>query len=230
MKVYDWQSVEERRINANITRKMIWGENVMAVKWRLAPNTAIPEHDHVSEQMTIVEEGSITLLFPGEDAVTLLPGQMLMIPSMKRHAVKVGPDGSSAIDIFSPIRRDFIEGKDAYLGGTQDASATPSPVDESQLSIEDGYRKVDAFLRSAGIKTDPDRLKDYSLEELAWLAYERKTISMGQLRELLGITKEEARALIRRWKHGDDHSEYSLQRRKERIVILPGELLGRPKS
>ncbi len=39
----------------------------MVTRWELAPNTPLPVHDHVSEQVTMVLEGSVTLVFPGEE-------------------------------------------------------------------------------------------------------------------------------------------------------------------
>ena len=47
---------------------------------------------------------------------------------------------------------------------------------------------------------------------------------MGQLREILGIDKTKARALLRQWKHGDDHSESSYKRKFERMIDLPDEI------
>ncbi len=110
MRVISWNEVNEEKLNENITRKMIWGDKVMVTRWELAPNTSLPLHDHVSEQVTMVISGSVTLLFPGEEGRTLRAGDMLIIPSSKPHGVKVGPEGCIVSDIFSPIREDFIQG------------------------------------------------------------------------------------------------------------------------
>ena len=59
-----WDDIRVEKVNENITRKMFWGQNIMVTKWELAPDTQIPVHDHVSEQVTMVERGSVTLCFP----------------------------------------------------------------------------------------------------------------------------------------------------------------------
>jgi len=58
---------------------------------------------------------------------------------------------------------------------------------------------------------------------VARYAYERECLSLGRVREILGISKEQAKALLRQWKHGDDHSESSLRRKMERLIIISEE-------
>lgn len=67
-------------------------------------------------------------------------------------------------------------------------------------------------------------MKELPLDLLARFAYERECLSMGQLRKILGLDKQQAKELLRQWKHGDDHSEASLRRKWERLVIVPGDL------
>jgi len=221
MQVYTWADISEERINENITRQMFWGKNIMVTRWRLAPNAALPEHEHVSEQITMVHEGSVTLLFPGGADVTLGPGQMLVIPPSVPHGVKIGPDGCVVTDLFSPIREDFIQGKAAYLkqeqpgpGGSQDPAARD----------ERAYERLLGFLKAAGIKVTLDEVKEVPLHILARYAYERQCLSLGELRDVLGMDKQQAKAMLREWKHGDDHSEASLARSLQRQVILPWEV------
>jgi hypothetical protein len=47
---------------------------------------------------------------------------------------------------------------------------------------------------------------------------------MGQLRRILGLNKDQAKGLLRQWKHGDDHSESSLRRKMERMIVLPSDI------
>ena len=63
----------------------------------------------------MVKEGSVTLVFPGEENVTLRSGDMLVIPPSKPHGVEVGPQRCTVMDLFSPLRQDFIDGSAAYL-------------------------------------------------------------------------------------------------------------------
>ncbi len=224
MHTISWKDIAEERVNENITRKMFWGENVMVTRWVLAPNTVLPVHDHVSEQVTMVQEGSVTLVFPGEEEVTLRSGDMLVIPGSQRHSAQIGPNGGTIIDLFSPLRQDLIESRNAYFakgGAVGDAQVGSPPSDAKDA---DPYRRLHGFLGASGIKVALEELKNIPLDLLARYTYERQCITMGQLRQILGIDKTQAKALLRDWKHGDDHSEASYQRMLERMIMLPSEL------
>jgi quercetin dioxygenase-like cupin family protein len=221
MRVFNWAAVEEERLSEQIVRKMFWGENIMVTKWELAPNINLPTHDHVSEQVTTVERGSVTITFPEGGDVTLHVGDMLVIPPSKPHGVKVGPEGCTAVDLFSPIRRDFIEKSSAYLGQTGPGKGDQTPPAEDARHAE-AYVSLQRCLATKGINVGMEQVKEVPLELLARYAYERECISMGQVRAILGMDKEQAKALVRQWKHGDDHSEASLRRKLERLVSVVG--------
>jgi quercetin dioxygenase-like cupin family protein len=217
MRVISWNEVNEEKLNENITRKMIWGNNVMVTRWELAPNTSLPLHDHVSEQVTMVISGSVTLLFPGEEDRTLRAGDMLIIPSSKPHGVRVGPEGCIVSDIFSPIREDFIQGTASYIkSGPPDQDNSGSGIDKAEA-----YREFHGLLLTAGVKIGLEDLQEIPLELVARYAYERECVSLGQLRTILGLNKDQAKELLRQWKHGDDHSEASYRRKLERMIVLP---------
>ncbi len=221
MKVISWEKIEEEQLNEDISRKMFWGENVMVVKWKLAPGTELPMHEHVAEQVTMVERGNVSLIFADEGAIELGPGEMLVIPSNKPHRVNVGAEGCDVTDLFSPIREDFVNKTSASLSGPADKEATgPQVIDENQA-----YLDLWSFLRGKSIRVDFEQFKELPLELAARYTYDRECISMGQVRKILGMDKEQAKALIRKWKHGDDHSEYSLRRMHERLAIIPGDPL-----
>ena len=220
MRTISWKDVNGQELNENVTRKMIWGDRVMVTRWELAPNTSFGVHDHVSEQVTMVERGSVTLLFPGEEDRRLMAGDMLIIPSSKPHGIKVGPEGCTAVDIFSPIRTDFIEGAETYIK----ADAQHDAAKRETKHDVDAYRELQGFLHAAGIKVALDDIKEVPLELLARYVYERGGITLGQLRTVLGLDKDQAKALLRQWKHGDDHSEASYKRKLERMIVLPADL------
>lgn len=205
-----WDIIEEEKLGPNIARKMFWGENIMVTRWELAPDTTLPVHDHISEQVTIVERGSVTVHFPNAKDVVLHEGDMLVIPPSEPHSVTVGPRGCTAMDLFSPIRHDFIESR----------GEAGRPPEETE---EDKYVQLQGFLASAGIELPLDQLLQVPLEVLARYVYDRECITMGQLRKILELDKKQAKELLRQWKHGDDHSESSLKRKMERLIVLPWE-------
>lgn len=207
MDILCWKDLPEEKITSNIARQMFWGENIMVTKWTLAPDTIVPTHEHESEQVTMVQSGSVTLLFPEGEEYALHAGDMLVIPSLKPHGVKVGPQGCVALDLFSPIRNDFIEGRAGYFAKDGEP--------------KDSYRRLYGFLRRTGMNVTLDELREVPLEVLARYVYDKECITMGELRDILGLDKKQAKELLRQWKHGDDHSESSYKRKLERLIVLP---------
>lgn len=210
MEILCWKDLPEEKLSTSITRQMFWGDNIMVTKWVLAPDTDLPIHEHESEQVTMVQSGSVTLLFPGEADRTLNAGDMLVIPGRKSHGAKAGPQGCTALDLFSPIRQDFIRNRTTYFA----ADAQP----------KDPYPRLYGFLKATGMKVTLEELREVPLEVLARYVYDKECITMGQLREILGWDKKQAKDMLRQWKHGDDHSESSFKRKLERLVVIPPEL------
>ncbi len=203
MNPVSWPELPEEKIGADMCRKLLWGQNVMVVRVELQPRATVDIHEHVSEQITMIERGSIILRLPHGEETKLSAGDMLVIPSSLPHGVLVGPEGCVLLDIFSPIREDFITGK------------LPPDAEVDQ----DSYRQLQGYLRAQGIKIAIEQLRELPLEVLARYTYERQCITMGQLRRILGLDKTQARNLLREWKHGDDHSESSAQRKLERLIV-----------
>jgi quercetin dioxygenase-like cupin family protein len=83
------------------------GKQTMANWVRIAPNVGVPLHAHPHEQLGLVIEGSITMTI-GERAETVGPGQCYRIPGNLMHAGLAGPDGCLVVDIFSPLRDDYV--------------------------------------------------------------------------------------------------------------------------
>lgn len=73
----------------------------------------VPEHSHPNEQVSMMEQGALRFVFPGEEVV-LRAGEVLRIPSNVPHSAEALED-SVGIDLFSPPRADWIAGNDAYL-------------------------------------------------------------------------------------------------------------------
>ena len=63
--------------------------------------------------MTRVLKGVLKLRLPDKE-FTLGEGEVLHIPSGVKHSA-VAVEDALALDVFSPIREDWLSGKDAYL-------------------------------------------------------------------------------------------------------------------
>lgn len=104
----NWSSIPFERIGEGIERQMIVGEKLMICRLRFAPLVVTKEHDHPHEQMTIVEKGRVRFFIEGEERIAGA-GDILHFPSMCRHGATMLDEQVILIDIFSPVREDFLK-------------------------------------------------------------------------------------------------------------------------
>ena len=103
----DWASIPVEQLEEGIERQMIVGEKVMICRLRIAPNIVTPAHDHPHEQMTIVEQGR-ALFTIGDEQRIAKAGDVLHFPSGTWHGATMLDEEVILVDIFSPIREDFL--------------------------------------------------------------------------------------------------------------------------
>lgn len=103
----DWSQVPVENIAEGIERQMIVGEKIMICRLRFAPNVVTPAHDHPHEQMTFVERGRV-LFTVGDKQRVAKAGDTLHFPSGIWHGATMLEEEVILIDIFSPIREDFL--------------------------------------------------------------------------------------------------------------------------
>ena len=113
MKLHNWNQVEEEQLNPQATRKMIHGSTMTMARLRLQKGFVVPTHSHVNEQITTVEQGSVVIITATE-RITVRAGESLVIPPNVPHSAECLED-CVALDIFSPVREDWVRGDDAYL-------------------------------------------------------------------------------------------------------------------
>ena len=73
----------------------------------------VPTHQHESEQLTYIIEGALKFDIEGREIV-VRKGEVLHIPSNVPHRA-VALEDTLDLDIFSPIRTDWLTGQDEYL-------------------------------------------------------------------------------------------------------------------
>src|SRR5437867_579669 len=103
----DWASIPVQQLEEGIERQMIVGENLMICRLRFAANLITPAHDHPHEQMTLVERGRV-LFTIGDEQRVAQAGDVLYFPSGTWHGATMLDEEVILIDIFSPIREDFL--------------------------------------------------------------------------------------------------------------------------
>jgi len=103
------------RLNPAAERRVIHSERLTVARLRLAAAAVVAEHHHENEQLTMVMSGRLQFFYPGGELV-VGPGQVLQIPPNVPHRV-VALEDSEAIDLFAPVREDWLRGEDSYLRG-----------------------------------------------------------------------------------------------------------------
>ena len=87
--------------------RTFWGENMLLSLVEIDANSEVPPHVHPHEQGGIVIEGEMEMGIDGEVKL-LKPGDMYIIPGNVEHYAKCGASPAKALDIFSPVRQEFI--------------------------------------------------------------------------------------------------------------------------
>jgi quercetin dioxygenase-like cupin family protein len=115
MQLHNWDQLTEERLNASVTRQVIHGSNITVAKLRTRKGALVPTHSHPNEQITTLEQGAMLFVTPTEKII-VRAGESLCIPPNVPHSVESLED-SIAVDVFSPVREDWVRGDDAYLRG-----------------------------------------------------------------------------------------------------------------
>ncbi|HEX8146805.1 MAG TPA: cupin domain-containing protein [Pyrinomonadaceae bacterium] len=104
----DWSRVPVEVLDEGIERQMIVGERVMVCRLRFAPRVVTPPHDHPHEQFTFVERGRV-LFTVGDEQRVAEAGDVLHFPPGSWHGATMLDEEVVLLDIFSPVREDFLD-------------------------------------------------------------------------------------------------------------------------
>jgi quercetin dioxygenase-like cupin family protein len=110
---YTWESVPLETMSDLISRKVVTGEKAMVAQVFLKKDAVVPEHHHESEQITYIIEGALKFDLEGREVI-VRAGEVLHIPSHVPHRA-VALEDTLDLDIFSPIRTDWLNKDDSYL-------------------------------------------------------------------------------------------------------------------
>jgi unsaturated pyranuronate lyase len=113
MEHYVWDRMEKEVLSDTIARKIISGDKAMVAQVFLTKGAVVPEHFHESEQITYILEGALRFEIEGKEIV-VGKGEVLRIPSNVPHRA-VALEDTLDLDIFSPIRHDWLTKQDEYL-------------------------------------------------------------------------------------------------------------------
>ena len=105
--------MEPEWLNPSISRRLAVGEREMLGYIWLKKGAVVPAHKHRSEQITYIQKGALRFTIEGKD-YTVRSGEVLVIPSNVIHEA-VALEDTEDFDCFSPLRQDWLTGKDKYL-------------------------------------------------------------------------------------------------------------------
>jgi quercetin dioxygenase-like cupin family protein len=111
--LHRWDELALEKVTEMISRKIVTGEREMLAQVYLKKGALVPIHSHDAEQMTYVLQGALKFLIGGEE-ITVREGEVLHIPSGVPHQAEA-LDDTFELDLFSPIRTDWLNGTDNYL-------------------------------------------------------------------------------------------------------------------
>ena len=90
--------------------RLIWGKNAQISLIRMDPGSEIALHRHPEDQLThtirgSLDQGVMDKTFPASGAA----GHMLFLPGGMVHSAKLGKTGADQLDVFWPVRPDYVE-------------------------------------------------------------------------------------------------------------------------
>jgi|SRR6056297_1366972 len=112
MKVLKFDEVPAVKIKEGLHRKMIYTEHLMTVINDFSKGPwAEPEppHSHRHEQTLYMASGEVIFYCEGEQEQHLRSGDMVAIPSGKKHTIKLLSREARLVDNFTPVREDFLK-------------------------------------------------------------------------------------------------------------------------
>ena len=119
-----WNAIELEQMSDVISRKLFTGEKAMVAQVFIKKDAVVPLHRHESEQITYILEGALKFELEGQEVI-VRQGEVLHIPSNVPHRA-VALEDTLDLDIFSPIRTDWLTKDDAYLRrGERDKAGQP---------------------------------------------------------------------------------------------------------
>ncbi len=108
MNIYDIDALQKTALVKGVEIKLVSGDKLTMVFYRIAPEAIIPEHSHPHEQIGTVIKGNLELQIGGEKRV-VDQGSAYIVPSNVTHSGRCLESPTELIETFSPPREDLIE-------------------------------------------------------------------------------------------------------------------------
>lgn len=113
MKHHKLNEIPEEHVTDLFSRRFFTGDKITMAFLTLKEGCVVPQHQHDSEQFSYIISGALRFVIGGEEVI-VRGGEVVEIPSNVPHSA-VAIETTTGIDVFSPIRRDWVDGTDDYL-------------------------------------------------------------------------------------------------------------------
>ena len=97
----------QREIFPGVGIQTVAGDKMMLSFVELEPRPVVESHCHPHEQMGLMLEGELDFTI-GDERQVVRPGEMWRIPGGVVHGAIAGPEPVKALDVFYPIREDYL--------------------------------------------------------------------------------------------------------------------------
>ena len=102
------EEVRAFELIAGVTGRPLFGERAMLNLIEFEPGAVVPLHSHEHEQLGIVLRGEQVLVVAGVEHA-LRPLDAYVLPGGIEHSAHCGPEGALVLDVFQPVREDYLE-------------------------------------------------------------------------------------------------------------------------
>jgi len=113
MPLLSWNNVEKETLGEKLGRKVINVEKATLAQIFLAKGGVIPKHHHESEELGCQLCGTAKVVLE-DNEVIVHEDEIMHIPSNVPHSI-VALEDCMILYVFSPLREDWVAGKDDYL-------------------------------------------------------------------------------------------------------------------
>ena len=139
-KVVNLETIGNTILYQGVNATLYWGTGTMACVVKLDANAEIPEEVLTSDRFVFVLEGEINQLI-GEESVNMISKKreepdgthsatpridFVYLEKGSRNGVKAGPSGAKILEVYSPVRVDYLE-----KAGITDIKADPEDLTET---------------------------------------------------------------------------------------------------
>ena len=97
-----------RKLAEGMTTTIFPGEKAMLSVVTIEPHAMGVMHSHAEEQWGVVLEGSATR-YQDDFEFEIVEGDIFRTPPHAEHTMKAGPRGIKVLDIFAPVREDYLK-------------------------------------------------------------------------------------------------------------------------